>query len=266
MINKIFHKIRTLIKILGIIGIFKYCLFRIAVYFGRNISNYNIYYDNLCGKAGIDIGGPSQIFKKGEILPIYPIVKSVDMCNIHPESQDIKYLCDAIDLKMISSEVYGFVLSSHTIEHIANPLKALKEWLRIIRERGMILLVVPNKCRTVDHRRPVTSLEHLVEDYEKNIGEDDEAHLQEVLDLTDPQYDFSPFDRQVFERLIRDNPIKRGVHLHVYDKQLLINIFDYLGLQILSVDEIMPYHIAILGKKVIKGKANNAVFANKGER
>ncbi|MFC1559499.1 methyltransferase domain-containing protein [Candidatus Margulisiibacteriota bacterium] len=251
---------------MGIIGLFSYCFFRIAAYFGKKIRNYNIYYKNLNGKNGIDIGGPSEMFKKGKILPIYPIVKSVDICNIHPVSADIKYLCDALELKMISSEAYDFVLSSHTIEHIANPLKALTEWLRILKGKGIILLVVPNKERTIDHKRPVTALAHLIEDFKGNVGADDDTHSQEILELVDPTYDFGPYNRQVFEDLVKNNSAKRVMHLHVYNKQLLIEIFNYLGLQILSVDEIMPCHIAILGKKVVKGKANNAAFINRGER
>ena len=38
-----------------------------------------------------------------------------------------QYIAEANDLRMIESGTYHFVLSSHTIEHTAKPLRALRE-------------------------------------------------------------------------------------------------------------------------------------------
>ena len=65
---------------------------------------------------------------------------------------------------------YDFVFSYHTIEHTAHPLRALQELARILRENGTIVLVVPHKDETFDHRRPVTPLAHLIEDHEREVG------------------------------------------------------------------------------------------------
>ncbi|CAF4512645.1 unnamed protein product, partial [Rotaria magnacalcarata] len=56
------------------------------------------------------------------------------------------------------------VLTSHILEHIANPFKALVEWIRIIRPRDVLLLVLSFKERTCDHQRVVVQLEHLIND------------------------------------------------------------------------------------------------------
>jgi hypothetical protein len=42
-------------------------------------------------------------------------------------------------------------------------------------------LVVPDKNCTFDHLRPVTSFEHIVNDFLCNIAEDDLTRLKEVL-------------------------------------------------------------------------------------
>ena len=41
--------------------------------------------------------------------------------------------------------LYDFVFSSHSLEHIANPLKAISEWLRITKKDGYIIIIVPEK-------------------------------------------------------------------------------------------------------------------------
>ena len=47
---------------------------------------------------------------------------------------------------------------------MANPLCAFQEWLRVLKKRGIIFLVLPDKDGTFDHRRPVTAFRHLVRD------------------------------------------------------------------------------------------------------
>ena len=75
---------------------------------------------------------------------------------------------------------------SHCIEHIANPLKAISEWKRILKDNGLILLIVPHKDKTFDHNRPITSLSHLIEDMKTDVQEDDSTHLPEILELIAP--------------------------------------------------------------------------------
>lgn len=77
------------------------------------------------------------------------------------------------------------MLSSHNIEHLANPLKAIKEWKRVVKPNGYFLFVVPNKEGTFDHLRPVTTIDHLIQDLKNDIKEDDNTHFEEVLELHD---------------------------------------------------------------------------------
>jgi len=46
---------------------------------------------------------------------------------------------------------------------------------------GMLVLVVPHPKRTFDHRRPVTTMAHLLEDERGETGEDDQSlEIQDV--------------------------------------------------------------------------------------
>src|SRR5665811_178312 len=153
----------------------------------------------VCGKTGLEIGGSSALFGRGRLLPVYPLASHIDNCNFSrrtvwegditegdtfqfdsrkkPGSQ---YLAEAADLSLFRDAAYDFILSSHTLEHVANPLRALAEWKRVLKGEGALLLVLPHRDGTFDHRRPVTTLAHLIDDFERSTGEDDLSHLAEI--------------------------------------------------------------------------------------
>jgi len=58
-----------------------------------------------------------------------------------------------------------FVFSSHVLEHLVDPIRALLEWDRLVRPGGAIFMIVPHKERTFDVDRERTTCDHLVQDY-----------------------------------------------------------------------------------------------------
>lgn len=235
--------------------------------FVRRANNIEVYKANLRDKRGIEIGGPSSVFNGTGILPIYSVLGSLDGCNFSSQTiwegklkegwrynyqKDKKpgyqYICEAVNLCPIPPEAYDFVLSSHSIEHIANPLKAISEWKRILKDDGLLLLVVPHKDKTFDHNRPVTSLNHLVEDLENDVGEDDLTHLPEILELHDLRQSPEVGDHASFKKRSQDNYLNRCLHQHVFDSKLVIDMIKYMNLTIITVDFILPFHIIVLAK------------------
>ncbi len=73
---------------------------------------------------------------------------------------------DAIPLADGSQD---FVISAHVIEHFPDPIKALKEWYRLIRPGGYIFMIVPHKERTFDKDEPRTTLQELIDRHEGRI-------------------------------------------------------------------------------------------------
>lgn len=63
-----------------------------------------------------------------------------------------------------------FVISSHVIEHFADPVKALKEWYRVVRPGGYIYVIAPHKERTFDKDRTRTTLGELIERHQTGKG------------------------------------------------------------------------------------------------
>jgi SAM-dependent methyltransferase len=70
-----------------------------------------------------------------------------------------------------------YVLSSHVIEHFFDPIKALKEWTRVIRTGGYIFIIVPHKERTFDCNRTTSSLDELINRHTGVLKIHDYAHM-----------------------------------------------------------------------------------------
>ena len=64
---------------------------------------------------------------------------------------------DALAMESVSTD---YVIASHTIEHFYDPIAAILEWVRV--SRRFVYIIAPHKDRTLDHDRPVTSINELV--------------------------------------------------------------------------------------------------------
>jgi SAM-dependent methyltransferase len=73
-----------------------------------------------------------------------------------------------------ADDSYDFVLASHVIEHIPDPIAALCEWDRVARR--YLFLVVPHRDRTFDRDRPLTPLDELVERHRSGFASDEDRH------------------------------------------------------------------------------------------
>lgn len=216
------------------------------------------------GLHGVEIGGPSTIFSTQ--LPVYQMLAALDGVNFatstlwegeithghhfcfHGWKRGRQLVMEASDLNAIPSASYDCLLSSNCLEHVANPIKAIREWMRVVRPLGLMLLVLPNKQSNFDHRRPVTALTHLIEDFENDVGENDQTHLDEILLLHDLSRDPAAGDRESFRVRSLNNFHNRTLHHHVFDQELLKNLCIYVGLQPL-VQHSTATDLIILAKR-----------------
>lgn len=74
-----------------------------------------------------------------------------------------------------------YVATSHVIEHVANPLAAFREWYRVLRHRGVIYMVVPDRRLTWDAPRPLTPVEHSVDDFRRSVTQVDGTHIDDFV-------------------------------------------------------------------------------------
>lgn len=229
------------------------------------------------GKNCLEVGGPSFIFQTKSILPIYGEAKSIDNCNFSSKtvwqgkiSEGLtfnytrsklgrQFIREATNLKGIKNGSYDCVISSHVLEHVANPLRALFEWKRVLKDGGVLLLVVPHKQGTFDHNRPVTKLSHLIQDMQNEVDEHDLSHLTEILKLHDLSMDPEAGTFENFVTRSKDNFNNRCLHHHVFATESVIYMIDYVVLKMLLVTTHPPHHIIILCQKITYIKKNQKI-------
>jgi SAM-dependent methyltransferase len=223
---------------------------------------------------GIEIGGPSPIFAWGGMIPLYPLAKRIDNVTFakstiwedaaeegdsftfhRGKAPGQRFIAEGADLRMIPNAKYDFVLSSHMLEHTANPLRALAEWGRLLKSGGALVLVVPHRDGTFDHRRPITTMSHLVEDFETSMGEDDLTHLPEILRLHDHSRDPGLTDVSTFRERAERNFEFRSLHHHVFDPRLAVDAVLHAGFELVTVELLQPYHMVVLARKPFEGAA-----------
>lgn len=205
------------------------------------------------GCKGLEIGGPSWLFGNS----VYGALTSVDgvdrecvirrRAGAEGEGQfavDIaepwcvrtqrgrQYAGEATDLRgVVADGSYDAVLCLHLLQRIANPLKALREWARVLRPGGHALLIVPDRHHGFDHRRAVTDRAVLTDKLERDVGEGDLSSLEEILALHDLAMDPPAGTPVQFQDRGLRNEENRCLHHHVFDLPLLRWAAEAAGLE-----------------------------------
>jgi len=220
----------------------------------------------LRGATALEVGGPSHVFSSAGLVPVYDACASVDGVQFaaetiwHGEQAAGEYtpqpgpptgamhVTDGATLDGIPDGRYDAVISSHVIEHFANPLGGLAAWRRVARDGAHLLMVAPHMAGTFDHRRAVTPLAHMVEDHERGTGEDDLTHLDETLALHDRSRDAEPDDQEAWAAARRDNARTRVIHHHAFTTESLLALLDRAAIQLDAVEVRHPHDIYVIGR------------------
>src|SRR5262245_20852228 len=98
------------------------------------------------GRSGIEIGGPSAVLQRWNLWPLYPVAGRLDHYNFAQRTiwsgvqtattlatrfnnsapPGRRIIGEASEMTELPAFSYDFLLASHVLEHIANPLKALR--------------------------------------------------------------------------------------------------------------------------------------------
>ena len=133
---------------------------------------------------------------------------------------------DACSLPFLGNSL-DYVVTSHVLEHTANPVAALFEWARVVRHGGIIYMVVPDRRLTFDHPRGLTPPEHMMEDFHRGTGNSDGTHIADYLDRIDwTRYHpaGTPAEHAATREHLRvtytaaaENQLEINMHFHVFE-------------------------------------------------
>ena len=120
-------------------------------------------------------------------------------------------------LSKISDQSQDFVIANHFIEHCQNPVLAIKNFLRVLKPDGIVYLGIPDKRYSFDAKRPVTTLEHLLRDYNEGPEWSRKSHIEEYLHLVAGQSEEEA--RSNANATIGED---WGIHFHVWTQTQML--------------------------------------------
>ena len=179
----------------------------------------------LCG-SGIEVGALHRPLR----VPPDVTVRYVDRLSLDELREQYPTLSnrdllpvDIVDdgerLTSVPDTSQDFVIANHFLEHCEDPLGALLNFLRVLRDGGVLFLTVPDKRYTFDRDRPVTPLPHLIADHECGPDGSRHAHLAEWarLVLKEP-------DGSVADRVAELEATGFSIHYHVWTQRELMEL------------------------------------------
>ena len=186
------------------------------------------------GLIGTEIGAGASPLPRLEPAPIY--VDCFKSFGAEPNRADFYGHACALPFH---DHALDYVIASHVLEHVANPIAALVEWQRVVRPGGIIYLVVPDRRATWEHGRGLTPVSHLLEDYARGTTACDATHIDEFVfeadwSLYEPQTpaDEAPARQQMLARGMHE-AVARGedinIHFHTFEPSNLRALLETLS-------------------------------------
>lgn len=127
---------------------------------------------------------------------------------------------------------FDFVIASHVLEHLANPIGTLNQIFAILKPGGVAVIAIPDMRFTFDRHRPLTPFEHVWGDYINKTTASSDEHYVSFLRSAAPHVFKEPADLQHHI----DRARERREHSHVWTsdsfKEMMSISSERLGLAI----------------------------------
>jgi hypothetical protein len=177
---------------------------------------------------GLEIGGLHQPLA----LPPHAHPRYVDRMTTEDLRREYPELAtwdlvevDVVDdgelLATIPPESQDFIVANHFLEHTENPIGTIGTHLSKLKPGGILFYAVPDKRFTFDFRRPVTPLEHMVDDYRNGPEASRSGHYEEWCRLViaaeaSESAETLSFDEWVAMRAAQLEDASYSIHFHVW--------------------------------------------------
>ena len=150
---------------------------------------------------------------KTDLRKEYPELSSKDLVNVN-------IIDDGEQLSTIKDSTLDFVIANQFIEHCQNPIGAIGNMLRVLKNKGILYLSMPDKRYSFDNNRQITSLAHLLRDYKEGPGCSKREHFEEWSRHFDKIKDDGEVERRVLH-LMNATP---SIHYHVWTQVEMIEL------------------------------------------
>ncbi len=176
---------------------------------------------------GIEIGAlhmPLRVPRSAKVMYVDRFTVE-DLRKHYPELNDkslvnVDIVADGERLETISNESQDFVIANHFIEHCQNPIGALLNMFRVLKCGGVLYLAIPDKRNSFDADRPVTTIEHLMRDYQEGPAWSRRQHFEEWTRLVNKVQDDEAAEREIALNM----GIDYSIHYHVWTQADMLEL------------------------------------------
>lgn len=215
-----------------------------------------------CIGRGIEVGAGNRPF------PLPP--GSIAMYGDSRDHAELKeYFGSQVDMVQshIDAETFDgveknsadFIISAHVIEHLLDPIGSIQAISTTLKFGGHAIVVAPEMTQTFDHDRPVTTLQHVMSDYEDGGRSTRlQAYIEHVR-FVHPLYNTPIPDHLVDLEARKIMEARMDIHVHAWNRSAFIQMIEAacekFGLQIVAAVSLWNENAV-----VVKKMSNNRWF------
>ncbi len=183
-----------------------------------------------------------------------------DLRKHYPELAGLPLVhVDVVDngekLFTVADASLDFVIANHFLEHCQNPLDAVSNMLRVLKEGGVLFMAVPDKRFTFDSRRPVTEIEHLARDYRDGPEWSRKPAFVEYVRCVDGVEDESEATARVERYMTMDY----SIHYHAWTEFEMLEMLVFLKKKLavsFDVELVFTHDVEII--MIMRKKADSS--------
>lgn len=133
----------------------------------------------------------------------------------------LSHIVEGDELKPYADGTKDFLIAHHVLEHIDDPVGAVVEWLRVLKDGGILFLSVPHfRGNWFDFRRVPPDRAHLDLDHRDAEGRS-ERNFQHYCDMAQSMWQFPAGDPRIAVQARAWTDAGDRHHYHVYDEETL---------------------------------------------
>ncbi|WP_293120383.1 methyltransferase domain-containing protein [Okeania sp. SIO1I7] len=146
----------------------------------------------LCKGKGLEIGALHQPFDLDACVIYADRFKTSELQDLYKNDprgkyiQQVQVVSDKNKYDFFDDNSFNFVISSHVLEHTFNPGRVLEEWIRIVKQGGIVYFVIPDKRYTFDRNRELTSVKLLIDKFDNNTNTADYETYYDAMVNAEP--------------------------------------------------------------------------------
>lgn len=184
----------------------------------------------LCRGRGLEIGALHRPFDLDAQVTYLDYDKTASLRQAYRNDErvgdirQVQIVWKGNTYPFIDDNAFDFVINSHVLEHVCNPGRVIEEWLRVISPGGILYMVVPDKDHTFDRPRALTTVLHLMEEFNSKLAIIPVDHYEDYIRNRE-----GGRSGEGVEAFIQDAHSKQtSIHVHTFTAKSLRHFLEVL--------------------------------------